>query len=586
MTRPEPQDSQTRPGDNEIRTELERLLQSQIFEQAGRSTEFLRYVVEETLAGRADRLKGYTIAVAVFDRPADFDAQTDPLVRVEAGRLRRRLMEYYIGEGHDDPVRIELPRGGYEPRFSYPTAPRGSTHTQAEMERRLARPLVVGSAASFAALLTAALVWWALGSDRDPAAGRPSAAAGTSIDVAAGMPRMLVLPLASFEAGSELDALAAGITEEIILALVEFNIIAVASPADSRTEPTSLEAMRRDFGVGYVLAGSVRTEDDRVRVAIRLVDTDLGTQLWTTTIDEHLGHATSAARLAVAERISGRIAEYMSSPYGPVYAHEIVKTSGKPVAERSTYECILRFYEYVQSLDVAGHAESRACLERAVRSTPELAAGWSGLAVVSTHEHMYGYNPQAGQRAAIDRALEAARTSLDIDGSGRVAAIAMAGIWRASGQDELFSQAVDRALSIQPPHPAVLVQVGYWLTLSGDWQRGVPLIEQALPATTHPPGWLNAAFAFRYLLTRDYEQALVAALRVDAPEWFLTPLTVSASAALAGRDDLAQRERQRLLELKPDFASSGRELLGRWNADDALVAVLIEGLSRAGLELD
>jgi hypothetical protein len=144
MTRPQPQESPTKPRDKEIRTELDRVLQSQIFEQAGRSTEFLRYVVEEALAGRAERLKGYTIAVAVFDRPADFDAQTDPLVRVEAGRLRRRLMEYYIGEGHDDHVRIELPRGGYEPRFRYATAARNAAQAPAQAQRRLARPLVLG----------------------------------------------------------------------------------------------------------------------------------------------------------------------------------------------------------------------------------------------------------------------------------------------------------------------------------------------------------------------------------------------------------------------------------------------------------
>ena len=92
---------------------------SQCFEQAGRSQEFLRFVVEQTLAGAADRLKGYTIAIEVFRRPADFDAQSDPLVRVEAGRLRRRLLEYYVAEGYANPLRIELPRGGYAPEFRY-----------------------------------------------------------------------------------------------------------------------------------------------------------------------------------------------------------------------------------------------------------------------------------------------------------------------------------------------------------------------------------------------------------------------------------------------------------------------------------
>jgi hypothetical protein len=83
----------TEPSAAEVRAGLERVLASRCFEQAARSSAFLRFVVEQTLAGQGDRLKGYTIAVEVFARPPDFDAQTDPLVRVEAGRLRRRLIE-------------------------------------------------------------------------------------------------------------------------------------------------------------------------------------------------------------------------------------------------------------------------------------------------------------------------------------------------------------------------------------------------------------------------------------------------------------------------------------------------------------
>src|SRR5262245_1433514 len=109
--------SAERPSTDEAVAALNRVLASDVFEAAGRAREFLTFIVQEALAGRGDRLKGYSIAVQVFERPADFDAQTDPLVRVEAGRLRRRLAEYYQSQGRDDAVRIELPRGGYTPVF-------------------------------------------------------------------------------------------------------------------------------------------------------------------------------------------------------------------------------------------------------------------------------------------------------------------------------------------------------------------------------------------------------------------------------------------------------------------------------------
>ena len=79
---------------------------------------FCAIVVEQTLAGHADRLKGYTIATAVFERDASFDAQADPVVRTEAGRLRRALERYYLVAGQADPVLIEVPKGGYVPIFT------------------------------------------------------------------------------------------------------------------------------------------------------------------------------------------------------------------------------------------------------------------------------------------------------------------------------------------------------------------------------------------------------------------------------------------------------------------------------------
>ena len=78
----------------EIRAELDRILSSPDFRASKRRRDFLRFVVEEALAGRADTIKAYTIAVTVFGRSNDFDPQIDPIVSVEAGRLRRALDHY------------------------------------------------------------------------------------------------------------------------------------------------------------------------------------------------------------------------------------------------------------------------------------------------------------------------------------------------------------------------------------------------------------------------------------------------------------------------------------------------------------
>src|SRR5438552_951694 len=101
--------SSTPISDDSIRIELAKILGSRGFVHSERLKRFLRYGVEETLAGRRENLKEYTLALDVFDKDASHDPGSDPIVRVEARRLRTRLKEYYETDGRNDPIRIGLP---------------------------------------------------------------------------------------------------------------------------------------------------------------------------------------------------------------------------------------------------------------------------------------------------------------------------------------------------------------------------------------------------------------------------------------------------------------------------------------------
>jgi hypothetical protein len=102
----------------DVRIQLERILTSNDFRVPERNRKFLSYVVEETLAGRAGRVKAYSIAIEAFGRDASFDPQLDPVVRIEAGHVRRALERYYLTAGQLDPLLISIPIGGYVPTFT------------------------------------------------------------------------------------------------------------------------------------------------------------------------------------------------------------------------------------------------------------------------------------------------------------------------------------------------------------------------------------------------------------------------------------------------------------------------------------
>jgi tetratricopeptide (TPR) repeat protein len=114
-----------------VQEELRRILASPTFLNARRPSQFLRFIVEGTLAGEG-RLKEYLIGVEVFDRPQDYDPKDDPVVRIEAGRLRKKLAEYYAGPGANDAIIIDLPKGGYVPVFCERPATIEPEKTEAE----------------------------------------------------------------------------------------------------------------------------------------------------------------------------------------------------------------------------------------------------------------------------------------------------------------------------------------------------------------------------------------------------------------------------------------------------------------------
>src|SRR5262250_2021014 len=106
-----------RADTNQSRAELEKVLASAAFLRSPTLGHFLSYVCEKTFAGESDKLKEYSIALEVFGRHESFDQDTDSIVRVQANRLRKKLAEYYKGEGARDSLRIAITIGQYVPTF-------------------------------------------------------------------------------------------------------------------------------------------------------------------------------------------------------------------------------------------------------------------------------------------------------------------------------------------------------------------------------------------------------------------------------------------------------------------------------------
>ena len=147
-----------------VRAQLEKICASGRFVNSHKLTQFLRLVVEESLAGRGSQIKEYSIGVEVYRRPSGYDPRVDATVRVEAGKLRKRLSEYYSREGQGDPIVIRIPKGNYAPLFEYATPE--NTSRQSPFSRR-----VILSAAAFVIASTG--MWWIVTARRTFRIGAP-----------------------------------------------------------------------------------------------------------------------------------------------------------------------------------------------------------------------------------------------------------------------------------------------------------------------------------------------------------------------------------------------------------------------------
>jgi tetratricopeptide (TPR) repeat protein len=116
----------------EIRSQLEKISTGPELENSPRLVELLNYIGAESLAGRADRIKGFSIGQAIYAADLNFDPESNSIVRVEMGRLRRRLAEYYLSSGRTDPIVVDIPKGSYAPQFTL--------NPQASEEIKPARP--------------------------------------------------------------------------------------------------------------------------------------------------------------------------------------------------------------------------------------------------------------------------------------------------------------------------------------------------------------------------------------------------------------------------------------------------------------
>jgi tetratricopeptide (TPR) repeat protein len=567
-----------RPRADEVRRALDCMAASEAFRGSPQLVAFLRYVVEAKLRGEHERIKGYTIAVEALGRTEDFDPQSDPIVRVEAIRLRRAITRYYASASRRDPVLIDLPLGSYVPVFRRCDADVAEPPVTPEHVVRLpvvSRPKDTQfprAAAGVAFVLLgagayAALDFWFDFNTPNPqpialfaatqSRGAPAAARA--------LPAYPVVFVGSFQSSGSSGAIkpqTEALRGKLHDALARFDEIQVVST------PASGEVAAAPGHYG--LSASVESDEaGAISLSVRLTDALDGRVAYAHTFrrTRHNGDATPGED-AIVHEVSAALAQ----PYGIIQAHE----RARDFAGETHYRCLMEAHEYWRSYDPRQHRRARDCLERAIEGAPGFALGYAALAPIVLEEYRSGINLRPDDPPALQRALSAARRAVELRPGSARAHQALSNVQFARGDYSLAIEAGERAVVINPYDPNVVADFGAILVALGEQSRGVRMIREAARAIVVRPGRHDFFLFLAAYLAGDPAGAAGYAALIGSDGY---PLGLMARALVAGQRGDAETARlmlDRLSAMRPAWRNDYRGELKRYFPAEAIV----ERLSR------
>jgi TolB-like protein/cytochrome c-type biogenesis protein CcmH/NrfG len=390
-----------------------------------------------------------------------------------------------------------------------------------------------------------------------------------------------VLPFKYAGSNADLRALADGLTDDILTGFSKFSylrVIAGSSTARYANQAVDVRAVARELGARYVMEGSIRPAGTKVRIAVQLVDASSGAGLWAGSYDRTY---QADSILDLLDEVVPCIVCTVADTQG-VLVHSMTDALRNRDPETlSPYEAVLRSFGHYQRVNAVEHLAARTALEHAVKQPPDRADCWANLALLYREEYTHGFNLRPDP---LGRALAASRRALDAGPTNHLAQAGLASTLFFLHDLPGFRAAAERAIALNPLEGYTLGYLGMLIAYSGDWERGCALADRAMQLNPNHPGWYWFPRVFNAYRQRDYQGAREMVLKVNLPGFWRTQLMLAAANGQLGERIAAGNAVRELLKIRPNFPVIARDELKNWY-DDELTEHLLEGLSKAGLEV-
>lgn len=535
----------------DARRELERLLADPEFRCTDRNKNFLRFIAEELFQGRGGAVKAYTIAVDVFGRPSSFDPATDPIVRIEATRLRAALERYYERLGDSRRPHIELPKGRYVPVFCAPDEEALGYGGGAASEVPEVTPRPNTCPERLAGLLGI------LGTVLVATYGAMQFGIAPPAPVVSDKPIVTVKLTADDGADRGEGAL---VETGLLTRLARLQSVRADSTTTGRA--VSAEPLRQS---SYRVLVRYKADAMRPSASWQVTDGETGQAVGS-------GTEEGTAGPVGADDLSSRLARRLGGTRGLINSIETMKEMADPSLG---YGCVLRANVALQAPDDTALARVRLCLERTVSGNPGNADAFAALALV-----LLALEPIGSQGEFSRRALTLADMAVLLAPFSDRSKIAQMKARFRAGQVDAALAAGHEAMRLNPDDSAAPAFVGGMMAVTGRWNEGLALIRKSRlidDAHNCEADFVMALDAYR---RGHYEDALSWLDHIGGGEPLVQSVRIAVLGRL-GRIPDAQAAYAEIARPPRAVAEAVRRALSSIDADPSLIVSIEKGLAMA-----
>jgi adenylate cyclase len=391
-------------------------------------------------------------------------------------------------------------------------------------------------------------------------------------------PSIAVLPFVNMSGDPEQEYFSDGITEDIITALSKtpkLFVIARTSSFKYKGKEVDVRKVGRELGVRYVLEGSVRRSEDRLRITAQLVDAKTGNHLWAERYDRELKDI-----FAVQDEITLQINT----------ALQVKLTKGEQARMRARGTDNLEAYlkaskglEYFFRFTKEDNLKARQIADEVIALDPNYAYAYSLLGHTYNMGAMRGWDKSP--RESLEKAFELGQKAIALDDGQETAYRLLGSVYLIRRQPDKAIAEFERAVAVAPNSSFAHAGMGHLLIVMGRSEEAITAFEKALRLNPFPPGWFFQFLGIAYFFTGNYEEAIKAcqnALHITPTLWG-APIYLAAAYSLSGRKEEAHNISTEILKKNPKFTVEAfikRSLISNQNYKD----LLVEGLRKAGLE--